>query len=377
MSGLASSVLMSSFPIGAAEQVSIDSRYERPSKDSDEGSLWGYMDHEEDKLKKSPFLIRDSQFKNYLSSIACKLGGAHCPDIRVYPLMVPFFNANMAPNGMMQIWSGLMLRVDNEAQLAGVLGHEIGHYLARHSIQHLRDAKSRSGLGFVTGLFGAVGAIASLGLAAGGFAYSRENETAADEIGISLLSKAGYDPNEFANVWENLQIEIKASTEGENSGFQQLFSTHPLPKDRQDNLRRIALLSPGSVKNEELWQDNISPYLRIWLKDEVKRNKFESSLALFNRLVQREKNKSEYLFSRGEVYRLRNKGDDFQFAINDYKAAVLAGNEPAEVHKGLGLIYKSKGDKDLAKASFLTFLAKEPQASDSLLIKSYIEELES
>ena len=51
----------------------------------------------------------------------------------------PYFNASMAPNGMMQVWSGLLLRVDNEAQLAAVLGHEIGHYLARHSVERLRD----------------------------------------------------------------------------------------------------------------------------------------------------------------------------------------------------------------------------------------------
>jgi tetratricopeptide (TPR) repeat protein len=135
-------------------------------------------------------------------------------------------------------------------------------------------------------------------------------------------------------------------------------------------LKRIALLSPGNIKNEELWQNKVAPYLRIWLKDEIKRNKFDSTIALLNRLTQREKNKSEYLFSRGEAFRLRNKGEDFQLAINYYKAAVLWGNEPAEAHKGLGLIYKAKGEKDLAKASLLTYQAMEPNASDSLLIKS-------
>jgi len=56
---------------------------------------------------------------------------------------------------------------------------------------------------------------------------------------------------------------------------------------------------------------------------------------------------------------------------------VLLGNELAKAHKGLGLIYRAKGEKDLAKASLLTYQAMEPNATDSLLIKSYIEELES
>ncbi len=377
LAGSASTFLMTSHAQNTNESISYDVRYQRPSNDSDEGGLWGYMDREEEKLKKSPFLIRDRKFKEYLTNITCVLGDSHCPDIRVYPLTVPLFNANMAPNGMMQIWSGLMLRVDNEAQLCAILGHEIGHYLARHSIQRLRDSKSRSNLGFLTGFLGAAGAIANLGLTAGGFSYSREHETSADEIGIKLMSKAGYDPKEAAMVWKNLQDEMKSSTESEATGFQQLFSTHPLPKDRQENLKRIASVSTGTTKNEAVWQQMVSPYIRSWLKDEIKRNKFESSIALLDRLTLRELNKSDYFFSRGEAFRLRSKGDDLQMAIRDYKLAAESDSPPPETYKGLGLIYKTKNEKDLAKINFLKYQALEPNASDSMLIKSYLEELES
>ena len=57
---------------------------------------------------------------------------------------MPQFNAMMAPNGMMLVWSGLLLRVENEAQLAAILGHELGHYLERHSVEQLRAAKDRA-----------------------------------------------------------------------------------------------------------------------------------------------------------------------------------------------------------------------------------------
>lgn len=377
LSGLASTLLMASHSLNAVENIAYDVRYQRPSNDTDEGGFWGYMDREEEKLKKSPFLIRDRKFKEYLTNITCELGQNHCPDIRVYPLTVPLFNANMAPNGMMQIWSGLMLRVDNEAQLSAILGHEIGHYLARHTIARFRDSKSRSNLGFLTGFLGAVGAIANFGLTAGAFSYSREHETSADEIGIQLMSKAGYDPNEAATVWQNLQEEMKSSTEGETSGFQQLFSTHPLPQDRQANLSKIASVSPGKIKNEEIWQEKVSPYIRNWLKDEIKRNKFETSITLLNRLTLRESNKAEYLFARGEAFRLRSKGDDYQSAIRDYNLAANFANPPAETYKGLGLIYKSRNEKELAKLNFLKYQVLEPNASDSMLIKSYLEELET
>ena len=116
--------------------------FAKPETATDEGGLWALMDREEAKLKRSSFLIRDKALQQYVSGIACRLAGDHCPGVRVYLVRTPVFNANMAPNGMMQVWSGLLLRMGNEAQLAAVLGHEIGHYLARHMIDH-------AGIGYV------------------------------------------------------------------------------------------------------------------------------------------------------------------------------------------------------------------------------------
>ena len=113
----------------------------------DEAGLWAYMDRTEEQLRRSPFLIRDEALNAYVRDIACRLAGEHCPHVRVYILRKAQFNATMAPNGMLQVWSGLLLRMANEAQLAAILGHEIGHYVARHGVQRLREAKSRTAAG--------------------------------------------------------------------------------------------------------------------------------------------------------------------------------------------------------------------------------------
>ena len=149
----------------------------------------------------------------------------------------------MAPNGMMQVWSGLMLRVDNEAQLAAVLGHEIGHYLARHSVERLRDAKSRAAFGQFLGLFGVAGALGQLGVLAGMLAYSRDQERDADRIGAMLMHKAGYDVSEASNVWANLLVETKARPEGAPQSV--LFATHPGAQERQASLAELAASYPG------------------------------------------------------------------------------------------------------------------------------------
>ena len=155
--------------------------------------MWALMDREERNLRKSPLLIRDAALKDYVQGIACRLGGEHCPDIRVYLMRTPHFNASMAPNGMLQIWSGLLLRMENEAQLAAVLGHEIAHFLMRHSLQRLRDIKDKAAAGQVLGLFGLVGALGQLAVYASAFAYQRDHENEADRIGSILMHKAGYD----------------------------------------------------------------------------------------------------------------------------------------------------------------------------------------
>ena len=94
------------------------------------------------------------QLNQYVQELACRLAGDHCPDIRVNLVSTPQFNASMAPNGMMQVWTGLLLRVENEAQLTAILGHEIGHYLARHSVERMRQIKSGTAVGQFLALFG-------------------------------------------------------------------------------------------------------------------------------------------------------------------------------------------------------------------------------
>ncbi|MDB5897197.1 MAG: hypothetical protein JWP41_799, partial [Ramlibacter sp.] len=187
-------------------------RFTRPAVDTDEGGLWGMMDREETRIKRSPLTIHDKELQAYLQDLVCRLGGDHCSDVRVYPVRMPLFNAMMAPNGMMIVWSGLMLRAENEAQLVAVLGHEMGHYLERHQLQQLRAAKDHAVLATLVGLVGGVGnVIGQIGLTASLFAFSREHESSADRMGMRLMQQAGYDGREAAAVWDNLLTEIKVT----------------------------------------------------------------------------------------------------------------------------------------------------------------------
>lgn len=350
-------------------------RFARPDIASDEGGLWALMDREETRLRRSPFALRDAAFQSYIQDMVCRLAGDHCPDIRVHLVRTPFFNASMAPNGMMQVWTGLLLRVENEAQLAAVLGHEIAHYLERHSIERLRDAKARSAFGQFLGLFGLVGAVGQMGLVASMLAYSREHERDADRIGLRLMHRAGYAPSEAARVWQNLLLEINARPDGVTRN--PLFASHPAPEDRQQELEALAAGYPGGEANDNEWQKRVAPFLRDWLGEEIKRGQHEETLALLTRLVARVPSEPAYVTARAETYRLRAKDDDLDKAVLDYTTAVSMQGVPAEAYRGLGMIHRARGQPDPARANLLRYLELAPEAPDAAMIKSYVEELKS
>lgn len=352
-------------------------RFSRPDTESDEGGLWAMMDREERNLKRSHLLLKDTKLKEYVQDLACRLGGEHCPDIRVHLVRTPVFNASMAPNGMMQVWSGLLLRVDNEAQLAAVLGHEIGHFLQRHSLERLRDLKSKAAFSQFLALFGAVGAIGQIAVLASAFSYGRDQEREADRIGAYLMHKAGYDVGESAVVWGNLLEEVRAREGKEPDQTSPLFATHPAAPERREVLSQLAKSLPGGRLGADTYLAAIGGHIGQWMADEVKRGQYAESLALFDRLVKRPDVGPLALFHRGEVYRLRGEAGDGDRALADYLAASNAKAPPPEAFRGIGFVYRQRGQNLDAARAFAQYLELDPKAPDAAFIQSYISELRS
>jgi len=356
--------------------IKVPPRFTRPAADTDEGGLWGLMDREEARMKRSPLTIKDKELQAYLHDLVCKLNDGHCPDIRVLPVRTPHFNAMMAPNGMMLVWSGLLLRVDNEAQLAAILGHEMGHYLERHTVEQLRAQKDTAVLSTLVGMIGGVGTfLGQIGLAANMFAFSREHESRADRMGMRLMRMAGYDGREAATVWQNLLDEMKV-TGGKDAGKSgDIFDTHPVTAGRRDELLQLAGVAGGEL-GEERYRKVIAPFRLGWLQDEVKRGQYEESLVLFDRMLKKEPQDAQVLFARGEVYRLRGEGGDTERALADLQRASTLAKAPAETFRGIGLIQQQRGDKAAAAEAFQAYLAKAPQAPDAALVRGYLAEVQ-
>lgn len=331
------------------------------------------MDREETRLRRSPFMMRDESLKAYLKSVMNRLAGDHGPDIRVFPVRTPMFNASMAPNGMLQVWSGLLLRIDNEAQLASVLGHELGHYLNRHVLEQLKDARSRSAFAMVMGAFGLIGALAQMAALSGSFAFSRDQEREADMIGLHLMRRAGYDTREAAKVWQNLNNEFASSAKS-SSQAGVMFATHPASTERAATLARLAAASEEGFVGEAEFHKVIDPWLASLLEDELKRGQYGESVVLLDRLIKRSPQRADLAYYRGEALRLRDAAGDVESAVAQLESAIALGQEPPQTHRSLGYLYRKTDREEQSRQAFARYLERAPGAPDAPLIKTYLQE---
>lgn len=344
-------------------------RFSRPDLASDEGGLWALMDREETRMRRSPFRIRDAGLETYLKEITCRLAGGHCDDIRTYALRAPYFNAAMAPNGMMLIWSGLLLRTENEAQLGAVIGHEIAHYLQRHSVDRLRDVRGRAAFGQFMAMFGVVGLVGSLVAAAGAMAYSRDHEREADRIGVMLMRQAGYDARAAALVWSNLLEEITANPNADPTKNSVLFATHPPSAERRQTLEKIAAGSPSGDQGAEAFKTRMAAIRPMMLEDEIKRMRYAESIVLITRLIRSSTQDAHLLHYRGESHRLRLEAGDAEAALRDFEAALQTAAPLAITHRSLGYLYRTMGHPAKSSDHFSQYLSLSPEARDAELIK--------
>jgi len=355
---------------------------QRPDLSSDEAGLWMYMDQIESRLKTSGRVVTDPGLNAYLRQIVCKLDPVHCPDIRVYIVDTPHFNASMAPNGCMQVWTGLMLRAENEAQLAYVLGHEMAHYLRRHTLQQWQTVRNTStalaffSLATAAAGVGFAGDLAQLIAIGAIFAYSRDQEREADEIGFETMAKAGYEPVQASQIWGDLLAEEEAGGKSAKSIF---FATHPTTTERIATLRdmadKTAKTRSSWIEGREEYLNATKPFRKEWLREEVQKGNYHGSMVFLNRLLKDQDDSAEVHFFLGELYRLRGEKDDCENACSEYRKALKLGNPPPEIHRSLGVVHLRMGKAKDARDSFQEYLNVNPDASDRQIIESYINRL--
>ena len=189
-------------------------------------------------------LYPDERYQNLVTSVGEKLVQAN-PEINQSPYYFQFHlladpetvNAFALPGGQIFMTFGLLRLLDSEDEVAGVLGHEVGHVVGRHSNEQM--AKAQLSQGLVSAVVMAGGS--EYGMAAGQMAqfvsqlkntaYGRDDELESDQLGVRFMVRAGYDPNALIRVMEVLK---KASAGRAPPEF---LSTHPDPDNRVERIQ--------------------------------------------------------------------------------------------------------------------------------------------
>jgi predicted Zn-dependent protease len=160
-------------------------------------------------------------------------------------------NAFALPGGKVGVYTGLLQLAESDAELASVMGHEIGHVIARHGAERMSEAMVISGLGAVGSaaveaktqdpqtrqLFElAYGGAVTLGRV---LPHSRGNETEADRMGAIYAARAGYDPRASITFWQKMMAEKQKAGAAQGGALSALLSTHPADEKRIADLKTL------------------------------------------------------------------------------------------------------------------------------------------
>lgn len=203
-------------------------------------------------------ILNDRATTQYLNQIIQRLA-AVAPGAQ-YPYSIKAVNATeinafSLPGGPMYVNRGLVLAARNEAELAGVLSHEMAHVALRHGTNQASKAYlAQAGLGILGGLLGTrstpskiINAVGGFGLNAVFLKFSRDDEYEADATGAEIMAKAGYNPVAMADFFALLRQE-----QGRDPGkLERFFSDHPPPANRESRIRQLAA-NLGTVQAREV-----------------------------------------------------------------------------------------------------------------------------
>lgn len=205
-------------------------------------------------------LYPDEELQRYVQQLGARLAASsERPDLpwTFTVLDDPTVNAFAVPGGFVYMTRGIMTHLTNEAELVGILGHEIGHITARHSVSQMsRQQLAQVGLGVGSILvpeLEAVGGLLSAGLQVLFLSHSRDAEREADDLGFRYMNNLDYDPRQLIGVFRMLE-QVGGSAEG--SAVPGWLQTHPDPRERQTRIQALVEESGLSFADARVARDD-------------------------------------------------------------------------------------------------------------------------
>lgn len=343
--------------------------------ENSEKRLWIRAEEETRRIDRSGWLYEDRDLENYVNAVARKLLQPGSSSITVKIIRNPYINATAYPTGRIYVHTGILAAMENEAQLATLLGHEITHVVKRHAAQEFTKMKKRS-----ESKVNLTAWLGSLGEAAGQWSilasvkgYSRELETEADREGLKQSVRAGYDPREAPKLFELFDQDSYA----QKGKVPFVYSSHP---KNQDRIKSYEQLLAGEYKgaqgavNAEEFRRHTTRLLLDNAELDLKRGNFASAERAAEKYLAWKPTDSRAYFLLGEIFRENGETDAEKQALVNYQKATALRKDYPEPYRAMGMIAYKKGEKQEARKNLERYLSLQPDARDKDYIRQYISE---
>ncbi len=388
-------LMLFALPLQAARIKHIQDVKTLPENEAEQ-ALWEIAVGHQDNIREEGRLVEDAQLETYLDTIGKRLLGNRLDhlDVQIKFIVVQnnLLSAWVYPYGTIAVNTGLLAGMENEAQLAAIIGHELSHFLQRHSYRELVADKRQSAVGKGLGLLATAAVAAKTGVVdtammqAGGLwsdlvtsGYSRKNEHAADAEGLALLAAAGYDQAQAIRAFEILK---------QNDAYgvvspRLLWSSHPTLDDRLKNLQKAVRKAErkkgyqaGEVPDSDTYARAVAGAILRTGAQDLRERYFDRAASAFRKYVHAQPEDPRGYFLLGETDRLAAPdGPDFSRRVTAYQQAVQAREDYAPAYLELGMAARQQGQVDTARQAFERYLSLAPEAADVGIVRWYLENL--
>lgn len=341
----------------------------------DERLLWSQAEELQAEADRSGALDEDAALARYVNEVALKLlppAARERLPVRVRVLADPHLNAFALPNGGIFLTTGMLARMDNEAQLATVLAHELVHALNRHSLVEYRTFKNSAAVSAAIPGAGLLG-LGALGTKAAVTGYSRELERESDAQGFTLLTGAGYAAAEAPRVFQHL-IASRDEDEEDEPFF---FGSHPRMAERLESFERLAKgAKPGGEVGQARYDAAVRESLLRTARLELAAGRFAHAERVASRYLKLRPRGAGGWAVLGDVA-LQQKGKDAPArALAHYRKAAALDPACAEAQRGLGTVLARQGERAAARAALRKYLQLRPSAEDRGWVEADLQALE-
>ena len=304
-------------------------------------------------------IVQDPVVAGYVERIGEKLVGAlgaQSFDYRFYVVQHPALNAFAVPGGYVFVFSGLLARIGNDDELAGVLAHEIGHVHGHHLLRQQKEGQVWTAAALLGLLVSAVNPVlGAAGIAAAETAqlkYSREFEQEADYLGLRYSSEAGYDPHALGSFFKELLADQRINS----AGVPAYMLTHPLTEDRVANV--ATAINSQHLKTPAGRPASAKELPEVQAVARAIAEPTDVVIARYRRMADDKPDDAERQLLLGRVYQTVGQLDAARNALERCRAL---GGLDGRVDRPLGTVYVALKKPADAREALGRYLAKHPE----------------